>query len=239
MRIAIVSDIHGNLTAFEAVVADLRQISPDVIFHGGDLAASGSSPCEIVDRVRELGWSGVVGNADEMLFDPGKLKRFAEQSPGFRPFFPMVDEMAEATRAALGEERIAWLRALASVQTLSGMALVHAIPGDAWRAPSPEASDEELISAYEMLDEPVAVYAHIHRSFIRHTPRMMVANTGSVSLSYDGDRRAAYLVIDGASVSIRRVEYDVAREITLLRQCGLPHSNWVARTIESGSFQMP
>ena len=239
MRIAIVSDIHGNLTAFEAVMADLRQTLPDVIFHGGDLAASGSSPCEIVDRIRELGWPGVVGNADQMLFDPSKLKRFAEQSAGFRPFFPTVEEMAEVTRAALGEERVAWLRELSPVQKLKEMALVHGTPGDSWRAPAPEASDDELVSAYEGLGRPIVVYAHIHRSFIRHTPRMTVANTGSVSLSYDGDRRAAYLVIEGSTVSIRRVEYDVEREIALLRQCGLPHSDWVAKTIASGSFQMP
>lgn len=62
MRIAIVSDIHGNLTALEAVLADLRQTSPDLILHGGDLADSGSSPVEIVDRIRDLGWQGVVGN---------------------------------------------------------------------------------------------------------------------------------------------------------------------------------
>jgi predicted phosphodiesterase len=239
MRIAIVSDIHGNLTAFEAVMADLRQTSPDVIFHGGDLTASGSSPCEIVDRVRELGWPGVVGNADEMLFDPGKLKRFAEESPGFGPFLPIVEEMAGATRAALGDERIAWLGTLAHVQTVNGVALVHASPGDAWRAPSPEAGDDELVSAFESLGQSIAVYAHIHRSFVRHTPRMTVANTGSVSLSYDGDRRAAYLLIDGSSVGIRRVEYDVEREITLLRQCGLPYSDWIAKTLESGSLQMP
>jgi predicted phosphodiesterase len=239
MRIAIVSDIHGNLTAFEAVLADLRQTLPDVILHGGDLAASGSSPCEIVDRVRELGWPGVAGNADEMLFDHGKLKQFAEQSAGFRPFFPMVEEMAAATRAVLGEERIAWLSALEPVQNVDGMSLVHATPGDAWRAPSPEASDEELVSAFETLGQPIAVYAHIHRSFVRRMPRMTVANTGSVSLSYDGDRRAAYLLIDGSTVNIRRVEYDVEREISLLRQCGLPHSEWIAKTIESGSFQAP
>ena len=239
MRIAIVSDIHGNLTAFEAVMADLRQTSPDVILHGGNLAASGSSPCEIVDRVRGLGWPGVVGNADEMLFDPGKLKQFAEQSPGFWPFQPMVEEMAEATRAVLGEERLSWLRGLAPVQSLNELALVHATPGDAWRAPQPEASDEELIAAYEGLGKGIVVFAHIHCSFIRLTSRMTIANTGSVSLSYDGDRRAAYMLIDESAVSIRRVEYDVERETTLLRQCGLPHSGWIAKTIESGSFQMP
>ena len=56
MRIAIVSDIHGNQTAFEAVLADLRQTSPDLILHGGDLADGGASPAEIVDRIRDLGW---------------------------------------------------------------------------------------------------------------------------------------------------------------------------------------
>jgi predicted phosphodiesterase len=58
MRIAVVSDIHGNLTAFEAVLADLGQTSPDLVLHGGDLAHGGSMPAEIVDRVRELGWEG-------------------------------------------------------------------------------------------------------------------------------------------------------------------------------------
>jgi len=77
MRIAIVSDIHGNRTALEAVLADLRQTSPDLILHGGDLADSGSSPVEIVDRVRDLGWQGVVGNTDEMLFRPESLEEFA------------------------------------------------------------------------------------------------------------------------------------------------------------------
>jgi predicted phosphodiesterase len=73
MRVAIVSDIHGNRTAFEAVLADLEQTSPDVIFHGGDLAHGGSSPAEIVDRVRDLGWPGVLGNTDELLFKPESL----------------------------------------------------------------------------------------------------------------------------------------------------------------------
>lgn len=68
MRVAIVSDIHGNRTAFEAVLADLRQTTPDIILHGGDLADTGSSPAYIVDCVRDLRWPGIVGNTDEMLF---------------------------------------------------------------------------------------------------------------------------------------------------------------------------
>src|SRR5580700_2907376 len=80
MRIAILSDIHGNRTAFEAVLADLCATAPDLILHGGDLAFGGAGPVEIVDRIRDLGWQGVVGNTDEMLFRPESLEEFASQS---------------------------------------------------------------------------------------------------------------------------------------------------------------
>src|ERR1035438_2000751 len=110
MRIAIVSDIHGNLTAFEAVLEDLRQISPDFIFHGGDLADGGSGPVEIVDRIRDLGWQGVVGNTDEMLSSPESLEEFASHAPGLDALWAAIREMAAATREALGEDRLAWLR---------------------------------------------------------------------------------------------------------------------------------
>src|SRR6266852_7397993 len=99
MRIAIVSDIHGNRTAFEAVLADLRQTSPDLILHGGDLADSGASPVYIVDRIRDLGWQGVVGNTDEMLFNPQSLKEFADQSPTMQSLFAVIEEMATVTRS--------------------------------------------------------------------------------------------------------------------------------------------
>src|SRR5437016_14508321 len=100
-----------GITAFEAVVTDLQQTSPDLILHGGDLADGGASPVEIVDRIRDLGWQGVVGNTDEMLFRPESLTEFAKQSPNLQSLFAAVEKMAVATREALGEERLAWLRA--------------------------------------------------------------------------------------------------------------------------------
>jgi 3',5'-cyclic AMP phosphodiesterase CpdA len=116
MRIAILSDIHGNRTAFEAVLADLQQTSPDLILHGGDLADAGASPVEIVDRIRGLGWQGVVGNTDEMLFRPEPLEEFASQSSAPHSLWAAIRQMAAATRAILGDERIAWLRRLPRVQ---------------------------------------------------------------------------------------------------------------------------
>ncbi len=239
MRIAIVSDIHGNRTAFEAVLADLRQTCPDLILHGGDLADSGSSPVEIVDHIRDLGWPGVVGNTDEMLFRPESLREFANQSPKMQPLCAVIEEMAMATREMLGEERLAWLRSLPLTQFHDPMALVHASPENPWRAPMPEASDADLESLYGALGQPIAVYAHIHRPSIRSVSGMTVANTGSVSLSYDGDRRASYLLLEKSGPVIRRVEYDVRQELKALSHCGLPHADWVAKMLESGCFQMP
>lgn len=239
MRIAIVSDIHGNRTAFEAVLADLRHTSPDLIFHGGDLADSGTSPVEVVDCIRDLGWAGVVGNTDELLFRPESLDEFAKQSPTLHSLFAVIEKMAAATRASLGEDRLAWLRSLPRMQLHDSMALVHASPLDLWRAPAPQTSDHDLESVYEPLGQPVAVYAHIHHSYIRSLSGKIVANTGSVSLSYDGDPRASYLLLDNSVPSIRRVAYDMDKELKALSNCDLPHKEWIAKTLESARPQMP
>jgi putative phosphoesterase len=228
LRIAIVSDIHGNLTAFEAVLADLRETAPDLIFHGGDLTDSGSSPVEVLDQIRDLGWAGVVGNTDELLFRPDSLPNFS--------FAPVIEEMAAWTREKLGSERLDWLRALPFQQIHGPMALVHASPESCWKAPMPE---EEVEPVYLPLGKPVAVYGHIHRSFLRTSPAITVANSGSVSLSHDGDRRASYLLLDDMTPTIRRVEYDVEKELKALSTCGLPHADWVARMMESGRPAMP
>ena len=245
MRIAIVSDIHGNGTAFEAVLADLRRTSPDLILHGGDVADGGSSPVKIVDRIRDLGWLGVVGNTDEMLFRADSLGEFAKGSPHLGTLFAAIEEMAVWTREALGEERLAWLRALPRKQIHDRIALVHASPESLWRAPAHTASDAELESVYSPLGQAVAIYGHIHRPFVRSVAgvrgasKMLVANSGSVGLPYDGDRRAAYLLVDESGPAIRRVEYDVDRELKALRACGLPHGDWVAKMLASGSPQIP
>jgi putative phosphoesterase len=239
VRLAVVSDIHGNLTALEAVVADLRVTAPDLILHGGDLADSGSAPAETVDRIRELDWPGVAGNTDEMLYSPHKLTEFAGATPGLERVFDVVKEIASATREVLGGERVEWLRSLPAVQVVGDVALVHASPGDAWRAPSPEASDAELEATYSVLDRPIAIYAHIHRAFVRQVGALTVANTGSVSLSYDGDPRASYLLIDDDTPVIRRVEYDVEKECRRMVERRIPNASWVGAMLRSGRFQMP
>jgi len=239
MRIAIVSDIHGNRTAFEAVLADLRGSSPDLVLNGGDLVHGGSGDAEVVDRVRDLGWPGVMGNTDEMLFRPQALEDFAAETPTVAPLLPAIREMAAASREALGEGRLAWLAGLPIEQIHPPVAVVHASPQSCWRAPGPEAPDADLQRVYGALGQPLVVYGHIHRSYVRTLSGMMVANSGSVSLSYDGDARAAYLLVDDGRPSIRRVAYGVEKECRLLAERRVPHAVWIAKMLRAGSFQTP
>jgi putative phosphoesterase len=239
MRIAIVSDTHGNLRAFQAVLADLRQVAPDLVVHGGDLAHGGARPAEIIDQVRSLGWPGVRGNTDEMLWAPESLTKFAATAPKLSPLLAILQEMIPPTLASIGEKRLRWLEELPFLYSQEGFSLVHASPNDLWRAPMPNASNEELQSNYAALRAQIAVYGHIHRPYIRRLPGMTVANTGSVSQSYDGDRRASYLVIDGESIAIRRVEYDVESEAEELLHSGLPHADWMSRILLAGEYCPP
>lgn len=239
MRVAIVSDIHGNLRAFQAVLADLRQVAPDLVVHGGDLAYGGGHPAEIIDQIRSLGWTGVRGNTDEMLWAPKGLAEFAAIAPKLAPLLTILQEMIPPTLAKLGEERLRWLEGLPLLYSQEGFSLVHASPNDLWRAPMPNASDDELQSTYTSLHVQIAVYGHIHRPYIRRLPGMKVANTGSVSQSYDGDRRASYMVIDGEGITIRRVEYDVESEAKELLRSGLPHADWLSRILLAGRYCPP
>ena len=239
MRIAIVSDIHGNRTALAAVLEDLRQTSPDRIFHGGDLAANGANPAEVVDTIRDLGWLGVCGNTDEMLWAPERLSEQASQAPKLKNLFKTFQEIVPTMREWLGENRLGWLRALPAIQHQDTFAIVHASPKNLWRAPMPSATDAELHAVYGALNVPIAVYAHIHRPYIRKLSGMCVANSGSVSLCYDGDWRASYLVVDDGDISIRRVEYDVEREAEALRLCGIPHGDWLSHMLRRGQYSPP
>lgn len=230
MRIAVVSDIHGNLDALEAVVADVRHCAPDLVVHGGDLADAGSMPAETVDRIRDLGWSGVMGNTDEMLVRP-------EAAPA--ALWASVREMADWTRDALGAERLEWLSSLAPALRFDDFALVHASPQSCWRAPGLHATDAELNEVYGPLGRPVAIYGHIHVPFLRATGSMIVANAGSAGMPYDGDPRACYLLLDDGNPTIRRVAYDVDTACARLLVSGLPYADWVAGMLRTGVPSLP
>ncbi len=240
MRVAIVSDVHGNLTAFDAVLADLERRAPDLVLHGGDLALMGAQPAEVIDRVRELGWPGVMGNTDEVLWRPQEQRRQQERAPKLAPLLSVIfREYAPATLELLGEERVAWLQRLPGRLRRERLVLVHASPGDLWRAPSPDAEDAELSATYGSLDAATAVYGHIHRPYARALGRLTVANSGSVGMPWDGDPRASYLLVEDGEPQVIRVPYDVEREAALLRASDYPDATRLAEMRRRGVFVKP
>jgi predicted phosphodiesterase len=245
MRIAIISDVHGNLTALDAVLADLRQQKPDLIFHGGDLPYGGCNPAEVIDCIAEEGWRGVLGNTDEMLWSDAARPALEASAPKLKPLFHVLfDSCAPVTRAMIGESRLQWLRQLPMElryenQGHGNLALLHAGPGNLWRAPMDTAGDAELENTYKTLNAAIVVYCHIHRPFIRQIGEMTICNSGSVGSPYDGDHRSSYLLIDNGVPAIRRVEYDVEKEVGRLLASDYPYKEWIAELRRRGSYVPP
>jgi predicted phosphodiesterase len=240
MRVALVSDVHGNLTALEAVVADLQRRGADLVVHGGDLALMGPRPAEVVDRIRELGWPGVVGNTDELLWRPEEHERQLRRAPKLARLLERIfDAYAPDTRDRLGEERVAWLRTLSPEYRTGELTILHAQPDDLWSAPMADATDGELSTTYRSLATVRVGYGHIHRPFARSLEGLTVANAGSVGLPWDGDPRAAYLVFDDGVPNIIRVEYNVEEEVRAVRAAGHPDADRLAQMRQTGEFVPP
>jgi putative phosphoesterase len=240
MRVAVLSDIHGNLNALDAVISELERRAPDLVIHGGDLALMGCQPAEVIDRLRELGWPGVVGNTDELLWRPQERARQESRAPKLRPLLKLLFELyAPATRELLGEERLGWLRGLPAEHRQDRLVVLHASPGDLWRAPMPGADDRELATTYGPLHASEVVYGHIHRPYVRPLGALTVANSGSVGMPWDGDPRAGYLLIEDGRPRAIRVEYDVEREAEALRCSAYPDWPRLAEMRRRGAFLPP
>jgi putative phosphoesterase len=236
MRVAVVSDIHANLTALDAVIADLRTTSPDLVVHGGDLMSGGCRPAEVIDRIREMNWPGVYGNTDEALWAPHRVSETL-QAPHLQRIKDLVLTYTRpATLEAIGDERLAWLRALPLQWSDHDLTVVHAVPDDPWPIVPANAPDEDMERVYGVLGSTRVLYGHIHLPFVRRLATFTLVNTGAVSLSFDGDTRAAYALLDDDRLEIRRVEYDIEEEIRLLLCSDDPFAQSTAETLRTGRY---
>jgi putative phosphoesterase len=236
MRVAVVSDIHANLTALDAVIADLRPTAPDLVIHGGDLMAGGPRPAEVIDRIRDLNWPGVYGNTDEGLWAPHRVSETLQAPHLQRVRDVILTHTIPATLDAIGDDRLAWLRTLPLRWSDHNVTVVHAVPHDAWRIVPATASDEDMEEAYVGLGSVRVLYGHIHTPFVRRLAGFTLVNTGAVSQSFDGDTRAAYALVDDDGVEIRRVEYDIGKEIRLLLASDDPFASSTAETLRTGRY---
>lgn len=214
MRVAIVSDIHGNLPALEAALADARKQGAEEIWCGGDIALFGPWASECIGFVRESGWPTVKGNADVWI--TGDPQGGVGEA--------MAEEIRDLARAhAISSEDSSWLLNLPVGHPGPGSSLlVHASPESLFDGPMPDAPGREF-DVYEGKAQ-VVVYGHVHRAFVRRLKDgTLVANTGSIGLPADGDT-GSYLLLDleGPQVLFRtrRVSFDRESVLKEARNAG-------------------
>jgi putative phosphoesterase len=190
--VAALYDIHGNLAALEAVLAEVPDDATIVV--GGDICAGGGQPAETLARLRGLGdrvrW--VRGNADRELY-PGEE---GLASP----------EFLEGARAGLGEEEIEFLHGLPETQQVGGVLYCHASPRNDLDIFTERTPEERIAFLFEGLDVPTVVCGHTHTQFERTVAGVRVINAGSIGMAYE-EEPGAYWLLD---LVHRRTPYDGA-----------------------------
>lgn len=253
MRLAVFSDIHGNLTALEAMLADLEATgSVDVIWCLGDLAAFGSRPVECIRRIRELGESlgkekfrVIGGNTDRYLLSG---QRFPSPPVENVEALGKLVRNWQARDAILNwnAEQLSW-EDYEYLQKLIGQELAleaegfgwvigyHAIPGDDEAMLKPDTPDEEARDALLDREGRMGIGGHIHVQMDRDLGNWRVVNVGSVGSSVDAPGRAQWGLFTfengQVSVDLRRVVYDVDAAIADLEAVGHPAPKWVVNTL--------
>ena len=210
MRLGVVSDIHGNRVALDAVVDDMPSV--DGVVNAGDVVGYNPWPAECVAAVRERSMPTVMGNHDRAVARSGAVR-----------FNAMANAGVEYAREQVPDEARSWLAGLPDRRSVADgrMRVVHGHPDD----PNRYTYVDEFAPA--MLDgEEVLITGHTHVQGHRAFDEGVVMNPGSVGQPRDGDPRAAYAVVDLGSdpptVDERRVAYDVERVVEAVEAAGLP-----------------
>lgn len=218
MTLAVLYDIHGNLPALEAVLDDCRA---NRFLLGGDYALFGPFPEETVARLRALGDAArwIRGNVDRWCFDPASA-----------PEDEVLRSALSACRGELGAPAVEELGQLDEQVMVDGTRFCHASPLSDMRSFTPEAGedDDELVAG---VAERRIVFGHTHLPFRRVIDDgVELINPGSVGFPFDGDARAAYVLLhEDRSVEHRRVEYDVSAAVAGLSE-RFGDAAWAARS---------
>ncbi|OPH57184.1 YfcE family phosphodiesterase [Paenibacillus ferrarius] len=237
MRIAFISDIHGNSLALEAVLADITQKQIDQIYVLGDLCYRGPNPKRSLALIRSLQTQVIKGNADEWVIRGVNQGEVPEQA------IAMMRQEREWTAAQLDSADIAYLEDLPTELKLEiegfNIHAFHATPDSLFEIVLPGAGDEVLKTKLMSGSEAdVYIYAHIHRPYIRYLDGKTLINVGSVGLPFDGLPKAAYVIIDiqrgNLSTSIERISYPVEEVVKQYEEANYPNAEMMISIIRNG-----
>jgi putative phosphoesterase len=216
VRVAALYDVHGNLRALDAVLAEVEAEDLDAIVLGGDFAAGPRGP-EVVDRLRDLGERAhfLSGNAEREMLEP----RYLADDPG-------AAERLGFVRDRLGVERMDFLGALPAhleldVNGLGRVLFCHGSPRTDMEILTRATPEERLRAALAGVDADVVVCGHTHMQFRRELDGYTVVNAGSVGMPYEG-ALGAYWALLGPEIEHRRTEYDVEATVADARAIGYP-----------------
>ncbi len=221
MPTGLLYDLHGNLPALEAVLADAGTVQLDGWVLGGDYASFGAWPGEVVDRLAEL---------DGAVWIRGNWERWqAGDEADFPPVAELRDGLA-AVREALGREAVERLGGLPETHRDGNTLYCHGAPHSDMASFLPQrgAHDRELLHG---VDAARVVFGHTHLAFTREHDGVTLVNPGSVGFPFDGDTRAAWAVLhDDGRVEQRRVGYDVEEAASALA-ARFGDAAWVRGTV--------
>ena len=225
MRVAIFSDIHGNLPALDAVLTDIRRQTFDAVYCLGDLVGYGAFPNEVTERIARERIPTIIGNYDDGVgYDRDDCGcAYREEDERARG-----QQSLEWTRAQTTNENKAFLRSLRPQIRFDAdgrrVLLVHGSP----RKLNEYLFEDRPLSSFERLaassDADVIVFGHTHKPYTKQVDNVLFVNVGSVGKPKDGDWRACYATIDTAAsiTTFVRVAYDVERAMQAIRQSDLP-----------------
>ena len=213
MRVAALYDVHGNLPALEAVLAEVERESVDAIVFGGDIA-SGPMPRETVELVRSLDALFVRGNADRL------------DSPAMSPEHD-IDTSRRWLESELDEEQISWLANLDFSAVLDDTLYVHATPQDDVTIITELTSDERLAELLDGVQQSRVVAGHTHMQLDRTVGSIRFVNPGSVGMPYEASPGAYWAILDD-DVELRHTEYDRERAAAAVRATSYPHAEELA-----------
>lgn len=231
MRIAVIGDIHGNLTALEAVLADCRARGAEGFLILGDLVMKGPHPNEVVAKVRQLPGLVIQGNTDE-LFCRGIAPEYRAKTENEQQLIDILNW----GREQLVVEHFDYLTGLppAAEEKVYAVRLLlsHGSPRSSTEKLLPETADCELGEILAGVEAEVVLAAHTHIPMVREFDRYLLVNSGSVGFPLDGDPRACYCLLDiepekalgAAAVTIVRVAYDIEKTIKDAENRGFPHA---------------